>query len=153
MCWHIECSTFTASSFRVWKSSTGIPSPPLALFVVHLSLPWPPVMTALFPHRPPTQRNRDSGGSWDSNSDLGSSKTHACSPGLRVLLIESQCPGTPLQTPFPAPASCPGSRRGVHACAGESLSFSCKVMVCELPSFCYYLGSYTWRFEDRLSRR
>ena len=33
MCWHIECSTFTASSFRIWNSSTGIPSPPLALFV------------------------------------------------------------------------------------------------------------------------
>ena len=30
----IECSTFTASSFRIWNSSTGIPSPPLALFVV-----------------------------------------------------------------------------------------------------------------------
>ena len=26
---HIECSTFTASSFRIWNSSTGIPSPPL----------------------------------------------------------------------------------------------------------------------------
>ena len=34
ICWHIECSTFTASSFRIWISSTGIPSPPLALFVV-----------------------------------------------------------------------------------------------------------------------
>ena len=33
ICWHIECSTFTASSFRIWSSSTGIPSPPLALFV------------------------------------------------------------------------------------------------------------------------
>ena len=32
ICWHIECSTFTASSFRIWNSSTGIPSPPLALF-------------------------------------------------------------------------------------------------------------------------
>ena len=32
--WHIECSTFTASSIRIWNSSTGIPSPPLALFVV-----------------------------------------------------------------------------------------------------------------------
>ena len=31
ICWHIECSTFTASSFRIWNSSTGIPSPPLAL--------------------------------------------------------------------------------------------------------------------------
>ena len=27
ICWHIECSTFTASSFRIWMSSTGIPSP------------------------------------------------------------------------------------------------------------------------------
>ena len=36
ICWHIECSTFTASSFRIWNSSTGIPSPPLALFVVIL---------------------------------------------------------------------------------------------------------------------
>ena len=36
ICWHIECSTFTALSFRVWNSSTGIPSPPLALFLVML---------------------------------------------------------------------------------------------------------------------
>ena len=36
ICWDIECSTFTASSFRIWNSSTGIPSPPLALFVVML---------------------------------------------------------------------------------------------------------------------
>ena len=34
ICWNIECSTFTASSFRIWNSSTGIPLPPLALFVV-----------------------------------------------------------------------------------------------------------------------
>ena len=33
-----ECSTFTASSFRIWNSWTGIPSPPLALFVVMLSI-------------------------------------------------------------------------------------------------------------------
>ena len=37
ICCHIEWSTFTASSFRVWNSSTGIPSAPLALFVVMLS--------------------------------------------------------------------------------------------------------------------
>ena len=36
ICWHVECSTFTASSFRMWNSLTGIPSPPLALFVVML---------------------------------------------------------------------------------------------------------------------
>ena len=37
ICWHTECNTFTASSFTIWNSSTGIPSPPLALFVVMLS--------------------------------------------------------------------------------------------------------------------
>ena len=37
ICWHIECSTFTASSFRIWNSSTGIPSPPQGLFIVMLS--------------------------------------------------------------------------------------------------------------------
>ena len=36
ICWHIECSTLTASSFRIWNSSAEIPSPPLALFVVML---------------------------------------------------------------------------------------------------------------------
>ena len=34
--WHIECNTSTASSFRIWNSSAGIPSPPPALFVVML---------------------------------------------------------------------------------------------------------------------
>ena len=37
ICWHIETSTFTASSFRIWNSSTRIPSPLLALFVVMVS--------------------------------------------------------------------------------------------------------------------
>ena len=35
--WYIDCSIFTAPSFRIWNSSTGMPSPPLALFVVMLS--------------------------------------------------------------------------------------------------------------------
>ena len=34
--WHIECSTFTASSFRIWNSSAWIPSPWLTLFIVML---------------------------------------------------------------------------------------------------------------------
>ena len=33
ICWHTECSTFTASSFRIWNSSTGIPSPPLVVML------------------------------------------------------------------------------------------------------------------------
>ena len=36
ICWHIECSTLTASSFRIWNSTSGIPSHPLALSVVML---------------------------------------------------------------------------------------------------------------------
>jgi len=36
ICWHIECSTFTASSSGILNSSTGIPSPPLALLIVML---------------------------------------------------------------------------------------------------------------------
>ena len=36
ICWHVECSTFRVSSFRIWNSSAGIQSPPLALFVVTL---------------------------------------------------------------------------------------------------------------------
>ena len=37
ICWHIECSTFTASFFRIWSGLAGIPSSPLALFAVILS--------------------------------------------------------------------------------------------------------------------
>ena len=36
ICWNIKCSTLTSSSFRIWNRSTGIPSPPLALFIVML---------------------------------------------------------------------------------------------------------------------
>ena len=36
ICCHIECSTFIASSFRIWNCSIGIPSPPLALFILML---------------------------------------------------------------------------------------------------------------------
>ena len=35
-CWLIECNMLTVSSFRSWNSSAGIPSPPLALFIVML---------------------------------------------------------------------------------------------------------------------
>ena len=40
ICWHIECNTFTAPSFRIWNSSTGIPSPPLVLSWCFLSPTW-----------------------------------------------------------------------------------------------------------------
>ena len=39
ICWHIECSTLTASSFRIWNSSAVLLSLPLILFVVTLPRP------------------------------------------------------------------------------------------------------------------
>ena len=39
ICWHIQCSTLTALSFRIWNSSAGILPPPPALFVVMLPKP------------------------------------------------------------------------------------------------------------------
>ena len=36
ICWHIEYSTLTASSFRIQNRSAGIPSLPLAFFLVML---------------------------------------------------------------------------------------------------------------------
>ena len=52
ICWHIECSTFTASPFRIWNSSAGIPSPPLALFIL------------LLPKAHLTSHSRMSGSMW-----------------------------------------------------------------------------------------
>ena len=52
ICWHFECITFTASSFRIWNSSIGIPSLPLALFVV------------MFPKAHLTSHSRISGSRW-----------------------------------------------------------------------------------------
>ena len=34
ICWHIECSIWTAFSFRILNSSVGVPSLPLDLFTV-----------------------------------------------------------------------------------------------------------------------
>jgi len=52
ICWHIEHSTLTASSLRIWKSSAGIPSPPLALFI------------GMFPEALLTLYSRMSGSRW-----------------------------------------------------------------------------------------
>ena len=52
ICWHIECNILTVSSFRIWNSSAGIPSPPLALFVV------------MIPKAHSTSHSRMSGSRW-----------------------------------------------------------------------------------------
>ena len=36
ICWHIESSNLTVSSFKIWNSSSGIPIPPLPLSIVML---------------------------------------------------------------------------------------------------------------------
>ena len=36
ICWHFECTSLTESCFRIWNSSAGILSPPLALFTAML---------------------------------------------------------------------------------------------------------------------
>ena len=52
ICWHIEYSTFIASSFRIWYNSTGIPLAPLALFIL------------ILPKAHLTLHSRMSGGLW-----------------------------------------------------------------------------------------
>ena len=81
ICWHIECSTFTASPFRIWNSSTGIPSPPLALFIVML------------PKAYLTSHYRISGSHWVITPWLsGSLRSFLCSSSVyscHLLLISS----------------------------------------------------------------
>ena len=50
--WHTECNTLLALTFRIWNSTAGTPSPPLALFVVML------------PKAHLTSHSRISGSSW-----------------------------------------------------------------------------------------
>ena len=82
VCWHIEWSTFTASSVRIWNSSTGIPSPPLDLFVMML------------PEAHLTSHSRMSGSRWviipswlpgSWRSFLNSSSVYSC----HIFLISS----------------------------------------------------------------
>ena len=75
MCWHIECSTLTASSFRTWNSSAGIPSPPLALFVVMLPKAHMTLDSKIFGSRWVTIPLSFSGSWW---SFLYSSSVYSC---------------------------------------------------------------------------
>ena len=82
ICWHIECSTFTASSFRIWNSSIGIPSSPLTLFVVML------------PKAHLTSNSRISGSRWVITSSWlsGSWRSLLCSSSVyscHLFLISS----------------------------------------------------------------
>ena len=56
ICWHIECSTLPALSFRIWNSLAAIPSFPLAFFIVML------------PKTQMTSHSRISGSRWVSTA-------------------------------------------------------------------------------------
>ena len=78
MCWHTVCITFTALSFRFLNSSTGIPSPQLALFIVMLP-------KAYF-----TSHARMSGSKWVTRpSWLSGSLRSFCTVHLYVLATSS----------------------------------------------------------------
>ena len=97
ICWHSECSTFTTSSFRIWNSSIGIPSPPVALFIVLLS------KACL------TSHSRMSGSrwvitpSWYSRSQI---RLFCLSPEPAQIHAHQVCdaiqPSLPLSSPFPS---------------------------------------------------
>ena len=95
-CWHIECSTLTASSFRIWNSSTGVPSPPLALLVMML------------PKAHLTSHSRMSGSRWvitpswlsgSWRSFLYSSSMYSCHLFLISLLLICSYHFCPLLSP------------------------------------------------------
>ena len=78
ICWHIECSTFTASFFRTWNSSTGIPSPPLALLVVML------------PKAHLTSHSRMSGSRWVVTKIFFNLYTNMISKPATVRIVQMQ---------------------------------------------------------------
>ena len=78
ICWRIECSTFTASPFRIWNNSTGIPSPPLALFIV------------MFPKAHLTSHSRISAlGEWSHHHDYLGHEDLFCTVLLCILATSS----------------------------------------------------------------
>ena len=93
--WHIEWSTYTTLSFRVWNSSTGIPSPSLALFIVVL------------PKAHLTSYSRISGSRWVITvmitwvwwSFLYSSSVYSCHLFLILLLLLGPYHFCPLLSP------------------------------------------------------
>ena len=79
ICWHIECSTFTAWSLRISNSTTRIPSPPLALF------------RAMLPKAHLTTHSRMSGSRWlNTPLWLSGSRRFFCTVLLCILATSSQ---------------------------------------------------------------
>ena len=120
--WHIECNTFTASSFRIWNSSTGIPSTPLALFVMML------------PKAHLTSHFRMSVSRWVISSVQFSSSV--MSDSLRPHEYQHARPPCPSPTPGVHSDSCPSSQWCQPAISSSVVPFSsCPQSLPESESF------------------
>ena len=91
ICGHIECITLTTSSFRIWNSSAGIPSPPLVLLRVMLPnwrRKWKPTPVIL-PGEFHGQKSLAgmSMGLQESDSTLQLNKQQSMLPFLKTLII------------------------------------------------------------------
>ena len=94
VCWHIECSTFTASSFRIFNSSAGMPSPLSLLAIMnHAQGPSHDHGCTLIPPRHLAGTVASPGDPWDTfggkNYALGQVQVQAGS--LRKIISWSQC--------------------------------------------------------------
>ena len=75
ICWHIECSTLTASYFRIWNSSAGIPSLQLVLFIAVLPRQWHPT-PALLPGKSHGRRSLVGCSPWDRKESDTTEQLH-----------------------------------------------------------------------------
>ena len=79
ICWHIQCSTFIALSFRTWSSLAGIPSPPL------------PLLIAMLPKVHLTSHFRMSGFRWEITSSWLFGSLNICILWLNYTSFSSIC--------------------------------------------------------------
>ena len=112
-CWHIECGTFTASSFRIWNSSAGIPSPPLRDPRAY----WSPGNPKAAPPAPWAPSSDLQVGLWDLQRSEGPAFPPFLNPRDREVLTGGAAPGPRVQPSSGshegvAPTSpCPGVKR------------------------------------------
>ena len=101
ICWHMEWSTFTALCFRIWNSSAGIQSPPLALVIVML------------PKAHLTSHSRMPGSRWVI--------TPSWLSGSWITFLYSSSVLFPWRTKWqPTPVSLPGESHGRRSLVGYS---------------------------------
>ena len=140
ICWHIECSTFTASSFRIWNNSTGTPAHPLAFIIVMLP------KAHLISHSRMSDSRWEITPLWLSGlwrSFLYSYSVYSC----HLFLISSASvsdtiqPSHPLSSPSP-----PLFNLSQHQCLFQWVSSS--YHVAKVLEFQLHHQSFQWIFKD-----